>query len=317
MFPGELEARKEIVRYSHKVHAAGLVSATDGNLSIRLDEHHVLITPSSLRKEDMYIEAPIVIDMQGNPVSDTRRPSTEYKVHLEVYQQRPDVRAVIHAHPPKAIAFTIAEAPLDTCILPEVVVTMGEVPVAPYAAPSTEALPQSMRDLIRHSDALMLARHGSVTVGSDLGDAFKKLEKLEHNAEILIYARILGGARSFSGEQLEELQGLRDFYGIKTTAVACNRPAPASAARVPTAAKAPAVAPLAYGAPQAPAAPLAPAAPQAPAAAPRWTPDDGGEEQAPTWRGGAGSPSAGSIPVATDEMDALVEEIVARVKRRL
>ena len=222
MFPNELEARKQIVYYSKKVHAEGLVSATDGNLSIRLDEHHVLITPSSLRKEDMYIEAPIVINLNGEPVNDTRRPSTEHKVHLEAYRQRPDVMAVIHAHPPKAIAFTIAEAPLDTCILPEVVVTLGSVPIAPYAAPSTDDLPASMRELIKHTDVLMLARHGSVTVGPDLGDAFKKLEKLEHNAEILIWARILGGAKSFSGPQITELQGLRDFYGIKTTQVACG-----------------------------------------------------------------------------------------------
>lgn len=221
MFPGELEARKQIVYYSKKVHAGGYVSATDGNLSVRLDADHVLITPSSLRKEDMYIEAPIVIDMNGEPVSDTRRPSTEHKVHLEAYRQRPDVMAVIHAHPPKAIAFTIAEAPLDTCVLPEVVVTLGDVPVAPYAAPSTDALPASMSELIRHSDALMLARHGSVTVGTDLSDAFKKLEKLEHNAEILIWSRVLGGATPFSGPQLDELRGLRDFYGIRTRQVAC------------------------------------------------------------------------------------------------
>ncbi|TVR05397.1 MAG: class II aldolase/adducin family protein [Spirochaetaceae bacterium] len=222
MFPRELEARKEIVYFSHKVHAAGLVCATDGNLSIRLDQNHVLITPSSIRKEDMYVEAPIVINMNGEPVNDDRRPSTEHKVHLEAYQQRPDVMAVIHAHPPKAIAFTIAEAELDTCVLPEVVVTLGSVPVAPYAAPSTDELPASMRELIRHSDALMLARHGSVTVGPTLSDAFKKLEKLEHNAEILIYARILGGARGFTHDQLEELQALRDFYGIKTHSVACS-----------------------------------------------------------------------------------------------
>ena len=221
MFPGELEARRQIVYYSHKVHAGGYVSATDGNLSVRLDEEHVLITPSSLRKEDMTVDAPLVINLDGEPVADTRRPSTEHKVHLEAYRQRPDVQAVIHAHPPKAIAFTIANAPLDTCVLPEVVVTLGEVPVAPYAAPSTEALPESMRELIRGSDALMLARHGSVTVGGDLSDAFKKLEKLEHNAEILIWARILGGATPFSGEQLSELQGLRDFYGIRTRQVAC------------------------------------------------------------------------------------------------
>lgn len=299
MFPNELQARKEIVFYSHKTHAAGFVSATDGNLSIRLDENHVLITPSSLRKEDMHIDAPIVIDMNGDPVSDTRRPSTEFKVHLEVYTQRPDIKAVIHAHPPKAIAFTIAEAPLDTCTLPEVVVTMGNVPIAPYAAPSTEALPASMRELIKRSDALMLARHGSVTVGPSLSDAFKKLEKLEHTAEIMIYATILGGAKPFSQGQLEELQGLRGFYGIKTQQIACARP---SNVGRPEAGSGSTVSDGGPGhAPEK-------SAPERSWVPPRGRPDDG-EIQAPTWRGGGVNHE--------QEIDALVDEIVARVKQRL
>lgn len=290
MFPGELQARKDIVYYSHKVHAEGLVSATDGNLSVRLDEEHVLITPSSLRKEDMFIDAPIVIDMQGKLVAGDRRPSTELKVHLEAYRQRPDVQAVIHAHPPKAIAFTIAEVPMDTCMLPEVVVTMGSVPVAPYAAPSTEALPESMRELVRHADTLMLARHGSVTVGKDLGDAFKKLEKLEHNAQIMIYARILGGAKPFSNSELVQLEELRDFYGVKTQHIACASPNAAT--------------------------PVQNAGARETAhtvEAPLWRPkteiDSDGEVQAPTYRRPDYS--------ADDNMDNLVEEIVARVKARL
>lgn len=269
MFPNELQARKDIVYYSHKTHAAGLVCATDGNLSVRLDKDHILITPSSLRKEDMFIDAPIVVNMQGELVAGDRKPSTELKVHLEAYQQRPDIGAVIHAHPPKAIAFTIAGAPLDTCMLPEVVVTMGDVPVAPYAAPSTDALPQSMREMIKHTDSLMLARHGSVTVGPNLSDAFKKLEKLEHNAAIMIYARILGGPKPFSENQLEELQGLRGFYGITTQQIACSRPSPGH-----------------Y---------------------------DDGETQAPTYR----SDRSGHVSDHLSEIDALVDEIVARVKQQI
>jgi L-fuculose-phosphate aldolase len=307
MFPNELQARKDIVYYSHKTHAAGLVTATDGNLSVRLDDQHVLITPSGLRKEDMHIDAPIVIDMEGNLVAGDRKPSTEYKVHLEAYQQRPDVKAVIHAHPPKAIAFTIAGAPLDTCMLPEVVVTMGDVPIAPYAAPSTDALPESMRDLIAKSDALMLARHGSVTVGPCLSEAFKRLEKLEHNAEIMIYARMLGGAQPFSENQLQELQGLRGFYGINTQQIACAAPGARPAYGAST--------PLAQHTPQ----PAPPARPQpAASAADNNTTNRGdrfggwhdGEAQAPTYhRSGDGAHEP--------EIDELVDEIVARVKQRL
>ncbi|MCG8478268.1 MAG: class II aldolase/adducin family protein [Spirochaetales bacterium] len=294
MFPTELEARGEIAHYSRKVHAHGLVSATDGNLSIRLDDEHILITPSSIRKEDMTSEAPVIVTMDGELASGGRRPSTEVKVHLEAYRRRGDVKAVIHAHPPKAIAFTIADAPLDTCVLPEVVVTLGDVPVAPYAAPSTDELPASMSDLIRHSDVVMLARHGSVTVGPTLGDAFKKLEKLEHNAEILIYARILGGATPFSTGQLEELQNLRTFYGVTTTVNACARRADAASS------------------------------------SPSCRKNEGAREpRAPTYRRSreASTPGAGSggvslresaPPEAMDiDVDALVDEIVARVRARL
>jgi L-fuculose-phosphate aldolase len=312
MFPNELQARKDIVYYSHKTHAAGLVTATDGNLSVRLDEQHVLITPSGLRKEDMYIDAPIVIDMEGNPVAGDRKPSTEYKVHIEAYNQRPDVKAVIHAHPPKAIAFTIAGAPLDTCMLPEVVVTMGDVPVAPYAAPSTDALPESMRDLIARSDALMLARHGSVTVGPSLSEAFKRLEKLEHNAEIMIYARMLGGAQPFSQNQLQELEELRGFYGINTQQIACAAPGarPASGSSAPPVQQVqPYQARPTQPPPQRAAQATVPAASAGPSGGNSGTWHDG-EVQAPTYRRtGSGHHE--------HEIDELVDEIVARVKQRL
>ncbi len=221
MLPTERDARAQIVWYSHKVHAAGLVCATDGNLSVRLDDGQLLITPSGIRKEEMTEADPIVIDMEGEPINDSRRPSTEYKIHVEAYRRRPEIRAVIHAHPPIAVAYTLAEASLDTCMLPEIVVGLGRVPIAPYATPSTDALPQSMRELIRHSDVVMLARHGSVTVGTSLSEAFARLEKLERSAEILLAAHALGGAKPFSRDQLEELHGLRGFYGVSGAVVPC------------------------------------------------------------------------------------------------
>ncbi len=270
MFPNELQARKDIVYYSHKTQAHGFVSATDGNLSIRLDDDHVLITPSSLRKEDMTIDDPIVINMKGELVAGTKKPSTEYKVHLEAYKQRPDVRAVIHAHPPRVIAFSITNTPFNTCILPEVVVNLGNVPIAPYATPSSDELPASMSDLIRESDSVILARHGSVTVGITMDEAFKKLEKLEHNAEILIWAHLLGGPTSFSDNQLADLNNLRSFYGVKSKSLSCSISTP-------------------------PKASLAKAEP----APPQYQ-----EIQAPTYR-------------SNNDLDALVSEIVARVKKQL
>jgi len=216
-----LAAREEIVKYSHRVQQHGFVSATDGNLSIRLDEERILITPSGLPKGDMTLEDPLLIDMEGNKIEGEGKPSSETRMHLEVYRLRSDVHAVIHAHPPKCIAFTVAGVPLDTCLLPEVVVTIGAVPTSRYATPTTEEVPQSIRDYIKKSNAVMLARHGSLTVGPDLGTAFKILEKMEHSASIAIYAKILGGIQPFTEEELKKLYALRSEWGVKSPALAC------------------------------------------------------------------------------------------------
>jgi L-fuculose-phosphate aldolase len=216
------DAREQIVKYSRKVQQYGFVSATDGNLSIRLDDNHILITPSGLEKGEMTVDAPIVVDMEGNKVEGDGKPSSEGKLHLEVYRLRQDINAVIHAHPPKCIAFTIAGLPVDTCILPEVVVTMGAVPTSPYATPTTDEVPESIREFILKSDAVMLSRHGSVTVGRCLASAFKLLEKMEHSATIAMYARMLGGPVPFSKEELDRLYNLRSSWGVEKAPLDCT-----------------------------------------------------------------------------------------------
>jgi L-fuculose-phosphate aldolase len=206
-------ARQEIVTFAHKMQERGFVAATDGNLSIRLGPDRFLITPSGLPKGDMTVDAPIVIDGEGSVVEGSGAASVETKLHLECYRRRDDVQAVIHAHPPKCIAFTLAGVP---------VVTLGQVPVSPYATPSTEEVPVSIRDIIPDTDAIILARHGTVTVGPTLEAAFRKLEKLEQTAEISFYAHMLGGVVPFRKGELEKLQGLRDVWGVKGRAVPCT-----------------------------------------------------------------------------------------------
>lgn len=215
-------ARQEIVKFSHKVQQYGYVSATDGNLSVRLDDNTVMITPSGLEKGEMTLEAPIIVDMDGNKIEGEGKPSSEGKMHLEVYRLRPDVNAVIHAHPPKCIAFTIAGQPVDTCLLPEVVVTLGAVPTSRYATPTTDEVPDSIREYIMKSDAVMLSRHGSLTVGKDLKSAFKILEKMEHSATIAIYARMLGGPVPFSSTELQKLYDLRKSWGVEQQPLDCT-----------------------------------------------------------------------------------------------
>jgi len=217
-----LEARQEILKFSHKVQQYGFVTATDGNLSIRLDENRILITPSGLEKGEMTLEAPIVVDMEGNKIEGKGKPSSEGMMHLEVYKLRPDINAVIHAHPPKCIAFTIAGQPVDTCLLPEVVVTLGAIPTSSYATPTTNEVPESIQEYILRSDAVMLSRHGSLTVGKDLKSAFKILEKMEHSATISLYAKLLGGAVPFSKDELEKLYNLRSAWGVKTAPLNCT-----------------------------------------------------------------------------------------------
>lgn len=214
--------REEMVYWSRKVQEYGYVSATDGNLSMRIDEKRVMITPSGVPKGEMTLDAPIIVDMDGNKVDGDGKPSSEGKLHLEVYRLRPDVNAVIHAHPPKCIAFTVAGIPIDTCLLPEVVVTLGAIPTSKYATPTTDEVPESIRPHIVKSDAVMLARHGSLTVGKCLQGAFKILEKMEHCATIAMYARILGGPVPFTQEELGKLYDLRPSWGVQTEPLSCT-----------------------------------------------------------------------------------------------
>lgn len=218
----ELQARQEIAKYSHKIHQQGLVTATDGNLSIRLDDRRILITPTGIRKEDVTPEDPVIMDYDGNVIGGNRGASSERKIHLKALIERPDINACIHAHPSYAIALTVAQAPFDTCLLPETVVRLGAVPVAPYATPSTDDLPASIAPFVGEADAIMMERHGSLTMGVTLTDAFELLEKLEQAARISFYAMLLGGPAPFPQKELERLRGLRDFYGVKTRQLSCS-----------------------------------------------------------------------------------------------
>jgi L-fuculose-phosphate aldolase len=205
----EHELRREMVRVGRLMWERGYVAATDGNLSARLGANRLLVTASGLSKGFLSDEGLIVIDLEGEPVSAYRargkRPSSEIAMHLEVYRQRPDVKAVVHAHPPLATAFSIAGVSLARCVIPEVVVTLGGIPTAEYATPGTAEVPVSIRQAICDYDAIILAHHGSLTVGSSLWEAYLRLEKVEHTAEITLAAQQLGQVRTLSPEAVEKL----------------------------------------------------------------------------------------------------------------
>jgi L-fuculose-phosphate aldolase len=212
----EKALREEFVRIGRLMHRRNYVTATDGNISARLGDDRFLVTPSGQSKGFMQPEEMIVIDWDARPVDGDsgRRPSSEILLHLEAYRQRPDIHAVVHAHPPTAIALSIAGISLARCQLPEVIVTLGLIVTTDYATPASAEGAAVIRDLIRVYDALILKRHGSVTVGSSPWDAYLKLEKVENAAEIAFRLRLLGREETLPCDALAKLLDNREKMGL-------------------------------------------------------------------------------------------------------
>ena len=230
---GDERLRADIVEIGRRVYARGYVASNDGNISVRLDEKRILTTPTGVSKGFMTPDMMVVTDLAGEKVAGDRNASSELLMHIAVYEQRPDVRAVVHAHPPTATGFAVAGIPLDRAVLAEVVTTLGSIPIADYGTPSTEELADAVRQHIRAHDGMLLANHGAVTVADDLFAAYYKMETVEHFARISLVARQLGGERLLSREEVDRLQGLRDRYGIAAPAPLCPAAPPASAPIAP------------------------------------------------------------------------------------
>jgi L-fuculose-phosphate aldolase len=192
----------------HRLYDRGLVSATDGNITVRIDNKTILATRSGFNKGMACRKDLVWLRPDGRPVRKTGRPSTEIAMHLYIYEMRPDVRAVVHAHPPYATSFAVAGIPLDRPILPEAMVGLGPVPLAPYATPSTKEVTESIAPFVGSSTAILLANHGVVTFGGDLYDAYFRMEKVEHAAMVIFRATLLGGARRLSGKEIQRLKAV-------------------------------------------------------------------------------------------------------------
>src|SRR5690348_12802888 len=221
----ESALRAEIVEVGRRMYARGYTASNDGNISVKLDDGRLLMTPKSVCKGFMAPEMMCITDLDGRKLAGERDPSSEMQMHLEVYRQRPDVRAVVHAHPPIATGFAVAGIPLDRAVLAEVLTTLGSIPIAEYATPSTSELPEAVRRYIKAHDGMLLANHGALTVGSDLFAAYYKMETIEHFAKISLVARLLGRENLIAREEVDRLQGLRGTYGIKAPAPICADPA--------------------------------------------------------------------------------------------
>ncbi|MGC9329238.1 MAG: class II aldolase/adducin family protein [Candidatus Hinthialibacter sp.] len=216
------EAKNMIVEVGRRMWTKEWVAANDGNISCRVSEDEFVCTPTGVSKGFMEVGDLIVVDSEGRKrYGGPLPPSSEIKMHLFVYKQRPDVNAVCHAHPPIATAFAVAGISLDQCLLPEVVLAMGGIPCVPYGLPSTDEIPQSIAPYVKEYAAVLLANHGALSWGDNLMQAYFRMETMEHFARILLASIQLGQVNLFSPDQVNRLEDMRKRFGI-SSGISCN-----------------------------------------------------------------------------------------------
>jgi L-fuculose-phosphate aldolase len=210
----EAEARRQIVEAGKKLRDRFFVAWNDGNISARLPGDRILITPTGVNKGDVTEEQVLVVDMQGAVISGALKPSSETKMHLGVYRTRPDVDAIVHAHPPAATGFAACRVRLDQdVILPEVIFGLGKIGFAEYGTPTTDEIPRAVVKEIPGCEALLLSNHGALTVGNDVTQAYYRMEVLEMYARVRLVTRIVGQPAPLSASEVEELHRVREAQG--------------------------------------------------------------------------------------------------------
>jgi L-fuculose-phosphate aldolase len=208
----ERQYREQIVRYGRVLHERGFVAATDGNLSVRLDQNRILATPTCMSKGEMRPADLVIVDREGRLLAGRRRVSSEIAMHLLIYRLRPEVNGIVHAHPPTATGFAAAGVALNQPLVCEVVIGLGSIPLAKYGTPGTPELTDALAPLVPNYDALLMSNHGVVTYGTDLSQAFMKMETVEHFARIALVTHQLGHQQPLGPADLEKLVGVREKY---------------------------------------------------------------------------------------------------------
>ncbi len=217
--PTERKFREEIVRYGRMVHEKGFVAAMDGNLSVRLKDDRILVTPTGLSKGAMCPADLVIVDLEGQRVSGRRNVTSEIGMHLMIYRTRADVRAIVHAHPPTATGFAAAGIALTEPLVCEVVMGLGCIPLARYGTPGTSELAQSLEPYVPNYDAILMSNHGVVTYGDTLEHAYMKMETVEHFAQIALVTHLLGRQQPLKQGEIEKLLIARTrYFGAKNAA---------------------------------------------------------------------------------------------------
>ena len=213
----EYEIKKQICEIGKRIYNRGMVASNDGNISVKLNDNEFLCTPTGVSKGFMTPEYICKVDAKGNVLQayEGFKPSSEIKMHMRVYKERPDVNSVVHAHPVYATSFAIAGIPLTEPIMPEAVIALGCVPIAEYGTPSTEEIPDAVSKYLPYYDAVLLENHGALAFSDSLLNAYHKMESVEFYAQLLYQAKMLGGPKPLSEEQVQRLYEIRRKFGMK------------------------------------------------------------------------------------------------------
>lgn len=210
------EIREQICDICHKMWQQGWVAANDGNVTVKLNENTFLATPTGISKSFITPDKIVKINAQGEMIEENRgyKPSSEIKMHLKCYEERADAGAVVHAHPPTATGFAIANKHMDVYSLIECVIAIGSVPIAPYGTPSTDEVPKSIVPYLQDHDVILLENHGALALGADLITAYYRMETLELWAKTSFVAQLLGEEKEISRENIDRLIGMRSAYKV-------------------------------------------------------------------------------------------------------
>lgn len=218
----EPELRQHLVEICHRLYRQGMIAAGDGNVSARLDDERVLVTPTGFHKGFIREDDLVVTDLHGKLLRGTKKPSSEFLMHELIYAERPEMRAVVHAHPPITVGLALAGVSLAQCVLSETCLVLGAILTAPYSTPTTHEVPDVLRPYVRQSNAVVMDRHGALTYGRSLDEAYNRMEAMEHAAKITHAARVIGPVTPLPAREVDKLQQLARDLGIPRAPDPCT-----------------------------------------------------------------------------------------------